>query len=92
MAALAVSLLFVWRERPSRKALKTALGGVAIVLLYTAVCRWDKRLIASGMNVYFGQVASADAEKKPVTPQRDAELIFFDESAQGGITSVIEFT
>jgi spermidine synthase len=92
VSALAVSLLFLWRENPSPKALKTALGGVAIVLVYAAVCRWDKRLIASGMNVYFGQVAAPDAAKKPATPQRDAELIFFDESAQGGITSVIEFT
>jgi spermidine synthase len=92
VAALAISLLFVWRENPSRKALKTALGGVAIVLVYAAVCKWDKRMIASGMNVYFGQGPAPESANKPKSPQRDAELIFFDESAQGGITSAIEFT
>ena len=92
VTALAVSLLFLWRENPSRKALNKALAGVAIVLLYAALCKWDKRLIASGMNVYFGQVAAPDSAKQPEGPRRDAELIFFDESAQGGITSVVEFT
>jgi spermidine synthase len=92
VTALAVSLLFLWRENPSRKALNKALAGVAIVLLYAAVCKWDKRLIASGMNVYFGQVAAPDSAKQPEGPRLGAELIFFDESAQGGITSVVEFT
>jgi spermidine synthase len=89
VASLGVSVLFLWRENPTRKMWKTALGGAAIVLVYAAVTRWDHRLIASGMNAYFGQVASAS---KPKTPDRDAELIFFDESAQGGVTSVVEFT
>ncbi len=92
VVSLGVGLLFVWRESPSRKALRTALGGMAIVLLYTGLVRWDKRMIASGMNVYFGQVAPADQANKPAAPERTAELIFFDESAQGGITSVIQFT
>jgi spermidine synthase len=93
VVAAAVSLLFLSREHASKKAWKTALGGIAIVLIYTAATRWDKRLIASGMNVYFGQVSTQTPEQKQAArPSRDAELIFFDEAAQGGITSVIEFT
>jgi spermidine synthase len=98
VAAVGVSLLFLSRESPwgepaSKRVWKTALGGIAIVLIYAGVTRWDKRLIASGMNVYFGQVSTQTPEQKRAAgPSRDAELIFFDEAAQGGITSVIEFT
>jgi spermidine synthase len=90
IAALALSLLFLWRESPRRKTVIETGVAVALVLIYTFVWKWDARLLTSGMNVYFGQ--RAEERVKETGPKRDMEMIYFHEDAQSGMTTVYEFT
>jgi spermidine synthase len=85
---VAGSLLFLWRARPPR----AVAAAVLMLALFTVVCvgwwHWDRRILTSGLNVYFG------AERAFAEPRPDAtsQILFFHESAQGGITTVVEST
>jgi len=94
IAALALGLLFAWRENPSRKMLVRTASGIALVLVYALMIRWDHRLIASGLNIFFGQDRSvqASASASAQTTHTKENLVFFDEGVQGGMTSVVEIT
>jgi len=91
VGALALGFLFAWRENPTRKVLIRTGSGIALVLLYTLLIRWDHRLIASGLNVYFGQNLGAAPVSAPATHTKQ-DLVFFEEDVQGGMTSVVEIT
>ncbi len=93
-AALALGFIFAWRENPSAKALLRTGLGIAVVLAYALLIKWDHRLIASGLNVFFGQPSSS-APASPPGPQTQEEsekLVFFREDVQGGMTSVVEIS
>lgn len=91
IGVLGVGLLFLWRENPSRKVMVRAVLGIALVLTYALLWRWDHRMISSGMNVYFGQPEAGTPSAAPGL-KRDVEMIFFEEDVQGGMTSVLEMT
>ncbi|QOY84901.1 fused MFS/spermidine synthase [Paludibaculum fermentans] len=77
----------LWYEKPGRRAL---MRSTAILLLlggYASTWSWDRRLLTSGMNVYFGNTPK---EPEGPRPKVDARMIFFEEDAQGGLTTVIE--
>jgi spermidine synthase len=61
--------------------------GLAIVLGLTMVFHWEKLLMTSGMNTYFGSNAPPSSGV-----DRKMDLVFFHEDAQGGMTTVLEFT
>lgn len=93
-AALALGLVFAWRENPSRKKLVRTTSGIALVLVYALLIHWDRRLIASGLNIFFGQERSGQG---PATTLESAnhtreKMVFFEEDVQGGMTSVMEIT
>ncbi len=93
-AALAVGFVFAWRENPAAKAVIRAALGIAIVLTYALLIKWDHRLLASGLNVFFGQPSSnASASPPAAQPREESEkLVFFREDVQGGMTSVVEIS
>ena len=97
LIALAMGMLFAFREGQSRRKLLRTAEGIFLVALCAIVCRWDHRLIAAGLNVYFGQTqptesGSAAPSSSPDPSSSGAKLVFFDESVQGGMTSVLELT
>ena len=85
---LAVSFLFLWREHPTRRVFIRSLIGAALVLGYTVAWKWDRRILTSGLNVYFGRSASAAGSGPGI--EQSSKMIFFHEAAQGGITTVVE--
>jgi len=94
IAALALGLLFAGRENPSRKMLIRTASGIAVVLVYALLIHWDHRLIASGLNIFFGQERpeQASVTAPPASTHTREKLVFFDEEVQGGMTSVMEIT
>jgi spermidine synthase len=93
-AALAVGLVFAWRENPAAKAVIRAGLGIAVVLVYALLIKWDHRLLASGLNVFFGQPSSSTpASPSSPQPREESEkLVFFREDVQGGMTSVVQIS
>jgi len=89
---LAVGLAFLWRAQPPRRAFVKALAGGVLVLGYACWWTWNPLLLTSGLNVYFGRSngssSQSDAKKSPPVKMR---MIFLEEHAQGGFTSVIEY-
>ena len=84
------SLLFLWRARPSPPTVAAALALASLTLLCTARWRWDRSLLTSGLNVYFGRAEQAAALDHPA--RAASHLLYFHEAAQGGITTVVEST
>jgi spermidine synthase len=91
MLLLAIGMLFLWKEQPSRQVLvKTAAWGV-VLSAFICWCNWNPMLLTSGLNVYFGQDRNLHSE-----PDRNkdkpgkVEIVFFEEHAQGGFTTVVE--
>jgi spermidine synthase len=86
---LLLSFLFLWSEKASRKMMFQAAIGAALVLGYTVTWKWNRILMTSGMNVYFGQPDQPPAPgPKPLASS--LEMIYFDEHPQGGFTTVVE--
>src|SRR5882724_134763 len=85
------SLVFLWRARPRRPTVVMALVLASFTLFWTVRWRWDRRLLTSGLNVYFGaeQVGPGPADR---AAGAISHLLYFHEAAQGGITTVVEST
>lgn len=92
IAALALGMIFAWRENPSSKALFRTGAGIGLVLIYALMIHWDHRLIASGLNVFFGQPASSAPPAAGPQPRLTEKMVFFHEDVQGGMTSVMAIT
>ncbi len=93
-AMLLVSALFLWRERPSRKLIFRAALGSALVMGYAVAWKWDRRILTSGINVYFGRTPPPPAPAAGPDEGRvvSSKMVYFHEAAQGGMTTVIETT
>jgi len=89
IGCLALGILFVWIETPSRKVLVRTALGVGLVLAYALVIHWDQRLLTSGINIYFGRQPDTTSDvSSPL--HRKERIVFFEEDVQGGMTSVME--
>ena len=88
VALILVGLGFLYYEQPSRKALIKAVVGSALVVLYSCSWHWNHALMTSGINVYFGR--SNIAGKPDAGPGPTQSIIFFEEEAQGGMTTVVD--
>jgi spermidine synthase len=86
-----LGLLFLWRETPEPKRRITGLVGFMMVLGLTVAFHWERVIMTSGMNTYFGSASSA-SKSQQAGPSRSLELLSFREDAQGGMTTVLEFT
>ncbi len=91
-ALLVLSFLFLWNEKASRKVLIRAVVGTALVLGYTITWKWNPVLMTSGLNVYFGRAAEKNAPEEPKPLESSVQVVYFDEQAQGGFTTVVEKT
>ena len=88
IALIVVGLGFLYYEDQSRKALGKAVFGSALVVLYACSWHWNHALMTSGINVYFGR---ANIVGKPnAGPGPTQSIIFFEEEAQGGMTTVVD--
>ncbi len=86
------SLVFLWRARPRRATATAAVALASLTLVCTALCRWDPRLLTSGLNVYFGRTSRAATADHPAPTDVTSRLVYFHEAAQGGFTTVVEST
>jgi spermidine synthase len=84
------SLVFLWRARPSRAAVASAVALASLTLFFTAWWRWDRALLTSGLNIYFGRRVQAPSREP--REQTTSRMLYFREAAQGGITTVVEST
>jgi spermidine synthase len=81
------SLLFLWRGQPRRSTVAAALVLASLTLFCTTRWRWNRSLLTSGLNVYFGADPAASFDHQGDATSR---LLYFHEAAQGGITTVVE--
>jgi spermidine synthase len=94
--ALALALaaaVFLWRERPGRTILLKTLGSGALLFGYAMTWHWDHLLLTSGQNTWFGRTDKPAEPPKPGDQNNGATkigLVFFEENAQGGFTTVIQ--
>lgn len=88
VALILVGLGFLYYEHPSRKALIKAAVGSALVVLYACSWHWNHALMTSGINVYFGRTNIAGSPNAGPGPTQS--IIFFEEEAQGGMTTVVD--
>lgn len=89
---LAIGLVFLWRTHPPSRVFAKALAGGVLVIGYAFWFTWNPLLLTSGLNVYFGRTA-VPAASHPGTaaePPAQMRMVFFEEHAQGGFTSVLE--
>ena len=90
---LGLSFLFLLNEKASRRVVIRAVIGSAIVLAYAINWKWDRIMMTSGMNVYFGGASKAAEATGPAPPapvDSSVKLVYFDEHPQGGFTTVVE--
>ncbi len=94
IAALIVGLAFAWRENPSPKILIRTAAGIGVVFVYVFLIHWDHRLIASGLNIFFGQDQAAQGPVQTPAPETHTiqKQLFFHEDVQGGMTAVMELS
>jgi spermidine synthase len=91
---LAAGLGLMWYERPGRRAMLRGAAGGALILLYAFTWNWDRGMLTSGRNVYFGRTEpQSNASPKPGAAAEqnfEERMVFFEEHAQGGLTTVME--
>ncbi len=89
-ALAATGFLFLWREGPGRTALlKTA--GVGVLLFgYALTWHWDHLLLTSGQNNLFGRSEKPASQADSGEKAKKIGLIFYEENAQGGFTTVVQ--
>ena len=88
VALILVGLGFLYYEHPGRKALIKAVLGSALVVGYACSWHWNHALMTSGINVYFGRANIAGSPSAGPGPTQS--IIFFEEEAQGGMTTVVD--
>ena len=89
VALIVVSLLFLWQGRPARTEWVRVATLSLICLSLAYYWNWDRRLLTAGLNLYFGtSIGSTDSSDK--AKNISAQIIYFHEAAQGGITTVVE--
>ena len=92
VVALALTgALFLWREQlPRNVLLKTLIPGV-LLFGYAMTWHWDHLLLTSGQNTYFGKPDKPAAPPKPGDEgAKSVGVVFFEEHAQGGFTTVVQ--
>jgi len=86
-AVVLLGMVFIWRETAERQQRIAGVIGLLIVLGLTVAFHWEKLMMTSGINTYFG------SQSPPSTGvDRKMDLVYFHEDAQGGMTTVLEFT
>jgi spermidine synthase len=92
--ALALSgAVFLWRAQPSRNVLIKTMVNSVLLFGYAMTWHWDRFLLTSGQNTYFGQT---DKPGPPPKPGQEGPrvtnmgVVFFEENAQGGFTTVVQ--
>jgi spermidine synthase len=107
---LTVSVLFLRMEIKvpnlwTNKAWIKAVLGVVLLTAYAFMWKWDRTILTSGLNVYFGggsavqesltatPTVKAAEPAKPAEPEESVhKMLSFNENTQGGITTVVETT
>lgn len=85
---LSLGLLATMYEQPERLRRVSLALVVVIVALFTV--HWNRRVLTSGANVYFGRNWTAVPSASAESPGTE-EMVFYHEDAQGGITTVVEY-
>jgi len=89
LSVAAIGVLFLRREAANRKEALAGIAGFAVLLALAGAFHWERLVLTSGINTYFGGVGPSAAVQGP---DRSLEMIFFHEDPQGGMTTVLQFT
>ncbi len=84
---LALGCLATFREQPQRMRRQLITGAAVLAALF--FLHWNRFVLTSGANVYFGSDVERN-DSAPGGPSKPVSMIFFHEDAQGGITTVVE--
>jgi spermidine synthase len=87
---LGLGLTFLWTEHPPRRVFLKAVAGGVLVLGYACSWNWNRVLLTSGLNVHFGQTDQPSSTPGVPNQAPGADMVFFEEDAQGGFTTVME--
>ena len=89
------SMVFLWRSPPEGPAVVAAATLACATLFLASWWHWDRALLTSGSNIYFGRRPQAAVARSPREQRADTcvrKMLYFREAAQGGITTVVEST
>lgn len=87
----AAGFVFLWREQPGRNVLLKTLGGAVLLFGYASTWQWNHLLLTSGQNNLFGRTDKPEGPLQPGDEKaKDVGLVFFEENAQGGFTTVVQ--
>lgn len=90
VALAATGFVFLWREQPGRKVLLKTLGVGVVLFGYALTWQWNHLLLTSGVNTMFGRTEKPEAPQAGEEKAKNTGLVFFEENAQGGFTTVVQ--